>query len=342
MTLTPEQLKALQTSILPAHEAAQELGADIETIELFESNVKNFVRVHHKSLKGHAYQFVLDFSQPGTTSLDLSTVRDLAFQGKALLYVDASFRLIKLGGSLKNTTGFSLILHQEKHLGFFIDGTYFWEFLCARPIDEGDLITGYDALNLSTGVSRRPMKDFALLLRDHYEIDVKNEAAFCYWKNKSNRILLRGPHGTEWIFQQALVSWLNKFVIDRLRVSAEPCGFGQDKHDITVVTENATFVVEIKWLGKNENNTSYGQDRINEGLVQLKEYLTNDDGLYRGYLVAYDGRSLNAHESKSSYDEKFRHPNCEMPNIIFLGSESPSKKAVRIVKESKKNDPANK
>lgn len=342
MSLAPEQLKALQTSIQPAHEAAQELGADIETIELFESNVKNFVRAHHKSLKGHAYQFVLDISQLGTTSLDLNTVRNLVFLGNALLYVDASFRLIKRNGSLINTTEFSRILHQEKHLGFFIDGTYFWELLCARPIDEGDLITGHDALNLSTGVPRRPMKDFDLLLRDHYEIDVKNESAVDYWKDKPNRMLLRGPHGTEWIFQKALYSWLNKFAIDKLRICAEPCGFGQDKHDITVVTEKATYVVEVKWLGKNEKKDSYGQDRINEGLVQLKEYLTNDEGLYKGYLVAYDGRSLSDHKGKSSHDEQFLHPNCENPKIIFLESESPSKKAVRIVKESKKNDPANK
>jgi hypothetical protein len=342
MTLNPEQLRALQSSILPAHEAAQELGADIETIELFESNVKNFIRIHHKSLKGHAYQFVLDFSQHGKTSLSLSTVRDLALQGKTLMYVDASFRLIKLNGSLKNTTEFSRILYQEKYLGFFIDGTYFWEFLCARLIDEGDLITGHDVLNLSTGVPRWPMKDFGLLLKDHYAIDVKSESTVDYWKDKLNRILLCGPHGTEWIFQKALYSWLNKFVIDKLRIYAEPCGLGQDKHDITVVTEKGTYVIEVKWLGKNEKNNSYGQDRINEGLVQLKEYLTNDESLCRGFLVAYDGRLLNDHNSKSSHDEKFRHPNCERPNIIFLESESPSKKAVRIVKESKKNDPANK
>lgn len=336
MSLTPEQLKSLQASILPAHEVAQELCIDLESIELFESNVKKFVFAHHESLKGHAYQFVLDVSQPGTANIDLSTVRDLVFKGKALMYVDASFRLVKLNESLKNTTEFSRVLHQKKHFGFFIDGTYFWEFLCARPIDEGDLITGHNELKLSSGIPRRPMNDFDLLLKDHYDNDIKDESAVDYWKDKPNRILLRGHHGTEWIFQKALYSWLDKFVIDKLRVYAEPCGFGQDKHDITVVTEKAIFVVEIKWLGKNEKKDSYDQDRINEGLVQLKEYLTNDESLYKGYLVAYDARSLDDHKGKSFHDEQFRHQNCEIPKIIFLESENPSKKAVRIVKESKK------
>lgn len=335
MSLTPEQLNALQSALSPSVEAAQQLGIPIDAVESFENIVKDFTRANHKEFKGKVYQFVLATNQSGTTKLDLTTIRDPVFQGKGLLHVDSDFRLIKTDTTLKNTTLFSKFLGQEKKLGFFIDGTYFWEVLCSRPLDEGDIVTGHNSLELSSSVPRRPMKDFDLLLQDHYDLAVRDEAGFCYWKNKTDRILLCGPHGTEWIFQHDLYDWLRKFAIDQLRVVAEPSGFGQDKHDITVVTETGTYVIEIKWLGKNEHGTPYGQTRIDEGLAQIGEYLKKDPSLFKGFLVTYDGRSLGDHKTKSSYKKGFLHSYCDTPKIIFLESENPSKKAERLVKEAK-------
>lgn len=335
MSLTPEQLNALQSALSPSVEAAQQLGIPVEVVESFENKIKDFARAHHKQFKGKAYQFVLTTNKSGTASLDLRSIRDSVFKGKGLLHVDSDFRLIKAETTLRNLTLLSKYLGKENKLGFFVDGTYFWEVLCSTPLNEGDIVSGHNSLELSSSVPRRPMKDFNLLLQDHYDLSVRGEAGFCYWQNKADRILLCGPHGTEWIFQHDLYDWLKKFAIDQLRVVAEPSGFGQDKHDITVVTETGIYVIEIKWLGKNETGTSYGQTRINEGLAQISEYLNKDPSLFRGFLVAYDGRSPGDHKTKSSHKKKFLHSYCDLPKIIFLESENPSKKAERLVKEAK-------
>ncbi len=107
---------------------------------------------------------------------------------------------------------------------------------------------------------------------------------------------------------------------------------GQDKTDITIVTINGTYVVEIKWLGKNAN-TRYNEQRINEGLVQVGIYLNNDGEIICGHLVIYDGRSLQDHKAKSNWDSSLIHERCSSPKIIYLDTESPSKAATRIVRE---------
>lgn len=178
------------------------------------------------------------------------------------------------------------------------------------------------------------MENFDLLLSDHVEHCVDGQKNIEYWADKKERILLTGPHGTEWIFQKSLYWWLDNYVSEHIGVIAEPSGFGQHKHDIKVITQNGTYVIEVKWLGTN-GKTVYRRKRINEGLEQVKIYLEGDAGLLCGHLVAYDGRSPSDHEKKSSYDVKFQHELCEKPHIIFLKSETPSKEAERVVRETK-------
>jgi hypothetical protein len=91
-----------------------------------------------------------------------------------------------------------------------------------------------------------------------------------------------------------------------------------------MVTLAGGHVVEIKWLGKNEHNTEYGQEQINVGLRQTGIYLTNDPTFVCGYLVAYDGRPHHVHLAQSSYDDCNCHLRCKPPIIVFLDSEAPS------------------
>ena len=98
------------------------------------------------------------------------------------------------------------------------------------------------------------------------------------------------------------------------------------------VTMKGTYVIEVKWLGKKENKTTYGKKCINDALKQVKSYLENDADFVCGHLVIYDGRPHEKHLSESGFNEESRHQLCNDPKIIFLESETPSKKAKRTTK----------
>jgi hypothetical protein len=159
---------------------------------------------------------------------------------------------------------------------------------------------------------------------DHFNHCVAREQRVQYWHEKAKRILSTGVEGTEAIFQHSLMTWLKDNVLDQLDVYAEPAKkFGQDKTDVIVIAPSGRYLIEVKWLGKNQNNTSYGEKRINEGLLQVKIYMDNT-ACVQGFLAVYDGRSEKDHQSKSSYNKKLMHALCNPPRIFFLDSANPS------------------
>ena len=173
------------------------------------------------------------------------------------------------------------------------------------------------------------MTEFEDVLGDHYHEMIRNERLARYWSNKQTRELLSEPDGTERIFHTALFWWLDHFLADKLRVYAEPRGLGQDATDIIVVTFSGDYVIEVKWLGRNDHGTTYGQSRINEGLRQVKIYLENDPRLVAGYAIFYDARTAEQNLTNSEFDLAARHANCLPPKIVFLESDSPSRVARR-------------
>jgi hypothetical protein len=166
-------------------------------------------------------------------------------------------------------------------------------------------------------------------LNDHFIHCVSNEQNLRYWSDRRRRILLAGPDGTEKLFHHSLFWWCYNFIKDAFDVYGEAQSMGQDKTDITIVTESGSIVVEVKWLGKNENNTTYVQVRIEEGLRQVADYMRRNSRLIKGYLVIYDARDEEVHQSGCSYPESCKHDQCEEPLIFFLRSETPSELAAR-------------
>lgn len=169
---------------------------------------------------------------------------------------------------------------------------------------------------------------------DHFRHCLENEKALRFWSDRKKRILLAGPDGTEKLFHHNLFWWCNNFIKDALDVYGETQAMGQDKTDITIVTEVGNIVIEVKWLGRNESNTRYAQVRIQEGMIQVADYLNRNSRLMRGYLVIYDARSVEVHEGESAYPATCRHDKCHEPVIYFLRSETPSELASRLAAES--------
>src|SRR5581483_5540804 len=156
-----------------------------------------------------------------------------------------------------------------------------------------------------------------------------------YWKDRANRILRANPEKTEAIFHRDLLWWIRNYTTGVIRTYSEPEGFGQDKTDIVAVTLAGGHVVEVKWLGVNEHKTTYNRKRIDEGLIQVKQYLERDDDLVEGYLVVYDGRSSDEHKKNSHYDQAYQHPLCREPQILYLESEVPTEISARVVRSNK-------
>lgn len=174
-------------------------------------------------------------------------------------------------------------------------------------------------------------------LDGHFRECIVNEKLLRFWQDRKKRILLAGPDGTEKLFHHNVFWWCKNFIVDALDVYGEAQSMGQDKTDITVVTEVGNIVIEVKWLGINENNTKFAQVRIDEGLIQVADYLSRNGKLMKGYLVMYDARSEESHTTESSYTANARHVNCEEPVIYFLRSETPSERGVRLAPRKSRN-----
>jgi hypothetical protein len=166
-------------------------------------------------------------------------------------------------------------------------------------------------------------------INDHFINCIANEKNLRYWSDRRRRILLVGPDKTEKLFHHSLYWWCVHFIKDALDVYGEAQSMGQDKTDITIVTELGSIVIEVKWLGRNQSNTTYLQVRIEEGLRQVAEYLQRNSRLIKGYLVIYDARDEQTHQCGCSYPPTSRHSQCEEPIIFFLRSETPSELAGR-------------
>ncbi|RBP75539.1 hypothetical protein [Marinobacter nauticus] len=343
MTFTPEQKKAIQETVTSSVKVSASLGVALEDVETFQKNLREFIHYNHRYFSGEMLFFVFDCSNSGASEITRIEASRSISKGNGMFRVNKDLGLINTETSPKTLSDFSLKLSSENKFGVMVSkGSYINEILGGMPINEFDAIDGHKNLPFKGTITPRSMDSFIQLLYDHKANRIDDEKGFSYWIDKAKRTLRSDTkYHTEWIFQRDLFWWLDNFLTDKADVIAEPSGLGQDKHDIRVITtDGRRFVIEIKWLGKNINGTTYGRDRINEGLEQLKIYLDKDSKFYCGYLVAYDGRSLDKHKSESKWDEDHRHDLCEQPEIIFLKSETPSKEAERLVREAK-NDPAN-
>jgi hypothetical protein len=278
--------------------------------------------------------YILVLVEPGAggKALTLQQVTSYCGLGKRIFFVDEELNLREAETGDANISSCSKLTKERNAFAILIADTYIYKLLRGNTIDEVD-VSGTHKNPLVGSNWHHPMSDFDGLLTDHVENYIKNEQGVQYWSDKDDRVLLVGKQGTEEIFHRALFWWLKNYVSDRLKVFGQPKGLGQYAMDIVVVTVGGSYLIEIKWLGKNASGTLCGRDHIDSGLAQVKIYLDGDEDCICGHLVMYDGRSMEDHEGKSSYNDLLRHPKCTTPKILFLESEPPSKQAVQMAKK---------
>lgn len=322
--LLPSQIEDLNELLGdPAVQTRVATGIDEEKTDLFQKNSDSFARDNQILLHGKPYMLMFNPEmQPTSEKLSVEIIEKGLEKGKGLFVVNEHLEIITVNAEEPHYVNcFTLSTTYQALLSLF-ERNVRTDYLCGKNIDTRQI--GQNFQMNPTKRFFRPMKDFQKILHDHFENSIKNEKGCSYWQDKKNRILMTGKPKTEHIFQQNLLFWLKLFLIDKVLIVAEPSGFGQDKTDITIQTDQGTYIIEIKWLGKNASGTPYGESRIGDGLRQVKIYLENDPSIMLGHLVIYDARPKNIHLTECNYNASDLHPRCERPHIIFLESETPS------------------
>lgn len=229
------------------------------------------------------------------------------------------------GFSLETNASIFFILNNE--LNIFSHGRYV------------DCIPNIHSLNKAKKISDAalPVSDYRKLVTSHYKERICKDTTLSYWQNKGKRLLVAGP---ERIFGHDLANYLDDNIADG-HVDIE-CfnAWTNDRTDIRVLKyeDGKMYIIEVKWLGKSMSYkgsfTEYNDDRANEGIVQLNDYLRAENQAICGVLIIYDSRK---EDSAIKWNTKItRDVRIEDPIKLFLISESASERAKRIVKEYKK------
>ena len=285
--LLPEQIQTLREILGDTSDRiAVVLGLSRKVVNDFIVKAVDFVRRRQFAAHGRAYVISLSVATKGKDSLSLRRLADHLRTGKTCFLVDGSLRLLKVTKESVLLTKCTKRSEACRSFDIAVHGEYVYYMVRGKLVGEVN-VTHPGAAPQVSSRWHRPMRDIALILKDHMQEDVRDQQGFHYWYDKGKRTLLKGRDGTEMIFHLALFRWLRQFVYDGLDVYAEPSGLGQNKTDINVVTANGKHVIEVKWLGINEKGTSYDEKRIGEGLRQIKIYLDNDQQLVAGHPVIY-------------------------------------------------------
>lgn len=144
----------------------------------------------------------------------------------------------------------------------------------------------------------RRAEDYEISVLDHYKKNVRYWQSTDHWQDRPRRILLatKGKSKTEDIFHQDLHLWLDRNLQAQVIRGAKDTT--RDALDLLIIAPNGrTFLIEVKWMGKNSNDTKYTIKDVSKDIGQLKDYLLKRPDIRRGTLVAYDGREAKEFES---------------------------------------------
>lgn len=342
-----EQIQALKSVLAPT--AVKMFGPLNKTLLECETFQHNLVQLLHKNCAAAIRKpvvFILDLNprSPGTGTLNATAITRATAEGRAYVHISWNLDILKtVRGPIPTHATCSEISEAASTYVLLLEGQAAYEFVNGRTVSQFDIQNPQTPLGYR-GRHQRSINQFHEILADHYQSCLHMETGLRYWADKARRILLVGPDGTEGIFHHNLCWWLKENVVDYIDIYKEPSAAGQDKTDIVIVTAEGCRVIEVKWMGKNSNGTSYGSPVIDQGLIQLKKYLERDAKFVWGNLVIYDGRSKDKHDNDSSHNSGHRHSACDAPSILFLESDIPSQSAKAQIRneikkgKKKKND----
>ena len=254
--------------------------------------------------------------QPGGAELEdqlsVSAITDAISEGNNLITVNSDGYIV-YPNSFIELSNESIGDASEGDVIALVDsGRYLELYASGRCIKEIDVLNPMSNPRQPTKFSRLA-KDFPLIILDHYEKHVKYAQSTGHWDDRSKRILRCTPQNTEFIFHKDLWVWLDDHRTDFV-VFGEVRKLSPDRTDIELVTIKGAkrYILEVKWLGKNANNTEYKEDRIEAGIKQIKQYLQRERQTLIAALVIYNGRSETEYQGLATSAASFNEDWCEL------------------------------
>lgn len=256
-----------------------------------------------------------------------------------ITFVDAKGRFIKTENEvIENIIDFTHYSSNIESIVFFVVGRELTIGFKGKLIDYiANTLTGARAVSIKKG--KTSIINYRKLVDKHFHEDIKT-GKFIYWENRQDYILINKP---EQHFQRHFYNFLKENVIESVSEEVQIEGT-TDKVDIGVTTQSGNcYFFEVKWVGKS-NGTDFDGDiaeqKLNEGIYQLNEYLINSKNALKGALIVYDAR-----KEKNKIDIfpefKLSRKLDKNPLMIELNPTSSSKKAknevANILRARKKN-----
>lgn len=277
-----------------------------------------------------AFVFKTDF----ISSIELSydNLNSFAKSGKEVVCINLDHKLT-LCSDLLSADELEISKYGEvsKNVVFRLEGEILKIYMDGRLGKRINIAHPLSVSEVRFSKNSRSCKDYKLVIEDHRKMRLIN-IMDTYWSDKKNRILKGGR--TEDIFQQSLFEWFQLHIHDgHTKIETKTNAGDRTDIDIYAFLTGQHYVIEVKWLGINEHNTSYDADRIIAGIGQIKTYLEREP-INEAYLTCYDGRPEEEHITNSHVEETLVPPKGDY-TIIFLESESASKKGEQYANRSK-------
>lgn len=327
--------RAIVTKVVTdvAGQVADKLGYDPEDADSFVKKIIEFLGENQANLGDVTYFLILlsPFDKMPAENEELSgqNIINKITSGTPHLFLDINTNIVEAKSGLTERKDASEISEKRKCLIYRVHGLVVDVYLDGKTIGSIYDIRYPEAAETYRHGLKRPMKDYKIIIDDHYQHSVRRGQETKHWANRRRRILRRKP---EERFHNSLARWLKLFISGNpsvKRTAVDPAG---DQTDIDVYVDGNSYVIEIKWLGQTDNH-SYDRRQLDVGAEQLRIYLENDTAILLGVLVAYDGRDSSVHEAESWIQDCYKH--CRGNYIVkFLESETASRAARRTVMRS--------
>jgi hypothetical protein len=263
---------------------------DVLIIEKLLSSSLHFVKDIFTDLGAKEFILALDFNDTTITSqLTKEVILDEAASGNNVFKINNRFNILTIERldqvSILSVARLSytnrqvvILVHNGIEVSIYSNGV---------PLEQRNLRYPSASPTLNRKFSRSA-EDYKISVIEFYKEKVRSNLTN-HWFDQRKRILKGGK--TEEIFQNALVQWLN----DNLsggKINFKVKKINSDETDIEIVKHGGdTFLLELKWLGKNERSI-YPLIKLTDAIEQVENYLESNPDLIEATLVVYDGRSL--------------------------------------------------
>jgi hypothetical protein len=269
----------------------------------------SFARKNRDALGEHSFGLQLTQEAGGTAPLSATNIITANRNGSVLIHLDRDLNILKTTSLncskddpadevvLSEASADAVIAHYEGKsvLRFYANGFTSGRINLEDPASK----VGRLARN------RFDADQYELAIRDHYRDAVKYFQETDHWHDRPKRTLRSGLgrcKTTEDIFHQSLVRWLERNLDGDVR--SKPRHTSSDEPDIHITSfRGKLYLVEVKWLGKNDRKTTHRRDWLEKAIRQLAEYLKKQPTVWRATIVAYDGRDKPSFEALISADD---------------------------------------